>query len=222
MKKTIAVLLMVTMLGGLAGGCANIQNDSTRTKTEAAMVGGGSGGVIGAIIGGAAGGRQGALIGAGIGLLAGGFIGFLVGSHIADQKEKYASEEAWLDACLTRAEQTNTVLKEYNTELTAEIAKADKETKNMQAAYEKHRVDQKAMTAERKKLEKMIADTDKVIASIDQEIGKQETVLADARENRKSDEAALLDAEIAALRRQKKQLEESNRQLAAISSRISV
>ncbi len=222
MKRAIALLLIVALLGSLTGGCANIQNDSTRTKTEGALVGGAGGAAVGAGLGAALGGGRGALIGAGIGLLAGLTAGFLVGSHIADKKAKFASEEAWLDACLNQAEQTNNTLKEYNATLNAEITAADVATKNLQTAYAAQQVDKKALTEEQKKLKSMIASTDKMIASTDQEIIGQEKVMADAKENKRSDEAALLDAEIAALRRQKSKLEESNKQLAAMSSRISL
>ncbi|MDR2726826.1 MAG: hypothetical protein LBC10_02385 [Deltaproteobacteria bacterium] len=222
MNRIVALVIVVSLLGVPLSGCTNIKDDSTRTKTEGTLAGAGLGAAIGAGIGALAGGGRGALIGASIGATVGGLGGLLVGTHIADQKAKFASEEAWLDACMQRAEQTNTKLKEYNQELTGQIASLDKETKQLQTAYAAKKVDIAQLVAERKKIEGKIQENAQLIAGIEQEIAGQQKVLANAQASKKSDESALLDAEIAALKRQKTTLEESNKQLAAMSARISV
>lgn len=222
MKRVIALFLVVALSVASLCGCANIQNDHTRTTTEGTLVGAGAGAAMGAGIGAIAGGGRGAAIGAGAGALVGGLVGLFVGSHIADQKAEFASEEAWLDACLQQVEQTNTKLKVYNQELTDRIAALDKQTKELQTAYAARTADRSKLLAEQKKLEDVRKENTQVIAGIEKEIAGQQRVLADAQANRRSDESALLDAEIAALKRQKAQLEEANKQLASMSARISV
>ena len=222
MRRITIILLICTLVLGMMPGCANIQDDGTRTRTEGALVGTGVGAAAGAAIGGAVGGRGGALVGLGIGAGVGLIAGLFVGAHIAEQKSKYASEEAWLDACLNQAEESNNKLRQYNADLQKQIVVMDKDIKNMQAAYDAKTVDKNALVAERKKIEKQIAQNEEVIKGIDAEVAGQAKVLADARANKKGEEAALLDAEIASLQRQKAKLEESNQKLAAMSSRISV
>ncbi|MBO4316922.1 MAG: hypothetical protein J5855_01400, partial [Mailhella sp.] len=59
-KIVLAALVSVNLVG-----CTNIQNDNTRTKTEASLLGGGLGAALGAGIGAIAGGDgKSALIGA--------------------------------------------------------------------------------------------------------------------------------------------------------------
>jgi hypothetical protein len=222
MNKLIALFVILTLLSGTLSGCANIQNDRTRTQTEGLVLGAGVGGVTGAGIGAAVGGGRGAVIGAIMGSIFGGAVGLAAGTHVADQKAKYASEEAWLDACLQQAEQTNNRLKAYNQELTDQIAVLDQETKQLQSAYAARTANQSRLLAEQKKIEGTMKESTQVITGIDQEIAGQQKVLANAQASKKSDECALLEAEIASLKRQKAKLEETNRQLAAMSARISV
>jgi chromosome segregation ATPase len=222
MKKIVALLMVMAIFGGTLSGCANIQDDGTRTKTEGTMVGAGAGALLGATVGYFTGGTKGALIGAGAGAAAGGLAGFFVGTHIANKKKEYANEEAWLDACLQRAEDVNNRLKAYNAELTGQVASLDQETKKLQKDYAARTADRNQLLAEQKKLEGKIAENKDLIAGIEKEIAGQKQVLADAQANRRSDEGALLEAEIAALQRQKAKLEEANKQLAAMSARVSV
>jgi hypothetical protein len=99
--------------------CTNIKNDQTRTRAEGTLAGSLIGGGLGAIIGHQSGrGVEGALIGA----AAGGLVGLAVGDHVARKKAKYASQEAWLDACIAHAEQVNRNAVSYNNSLRNKIA----------------------------------------------------------------------------------------------------
>ena len=222
MNRIVAWVVLGTFAGGLLAGCANIQDDRTRTQTEGTMVGAGVGAATGALIGAIVGGKKGALVGAGIGGAVGGLAGAAVGTHIADQKEKYASEEAWLDACLQQARQTNDRLKAYNEELAGQITTLDKETKKLQRAYAAKKAQKNTLIAQQKKVEETIQGVNQQLAGVEQEIAGQQKVLADAKANNKKDESALLEAEIASLQRHKAQLETKNKQLAAMSARMSV
>lgn len=113
--RTTAALTAAAFLAS----CANIQNDQTRTRTEGTLAGGLIGGGLGAIIGNQSGHAwEGALIGA----AAGGLAGLAVGDHVARKKAKYASQEAWLDACISHAEQVNRNAVSYNNSLRSKIA----------------------------------------------------------------------------------------------------
>ncbi|MDR2124222.1 MAG: hypothetical protein LBP38_04470 [Desulfovibrio sp.] len=222
MKKVIVLLLILTALCGSLSGCANIQDDATRTKTEGTLVGAGVGAAVGAGIGALVGGRSGALLGAGIGAAVGSMIGLAAGAHVADKKASYATEEAWLDDCIAQAKKSNDELKAYNTQLTAEIKQLDKQTAKLKKQYAAKKADQATLTAENEKIKAKIDESNKLIAAVTTEIDSQVRVRIDAATNQKHDYVKSLDAEIATLRRQKQQLEESNKRLTAMSSRISV
>jgi predicted lipid-binding transport protein (Tim44 family) len=99
--------------------CANIKDDQTRTRTEGTLAGGAIGALAGGIIGHQSGrGFEGALIGAGIGSLA----GLAVGDHVARKKARYASQEAWLDACIAQAERVNSNARAFNRSLSSKIS----------------------------------------------------------------------------------------------------
>ena len=222
MNRIVLVVAIVALLGGPLFGCTNIKDDRTRTQTEGTLVGAGVGAAAGAGIGAAVGGGRGALIGAGIGLLIGGMAGAAIGTHIANEKEKYASEEAWLDACLQQARQTNEQLKTYNEDLAGQIAVLDEETKQLQRAYASRAAQRSSLVAEQKKIEEKSKEINQQIALAENEIAGQQKALANAQASNKSEESALLEAEIASLQRHKAKLEENNRQLASISARVSV
>jgi uncharacterized protein YcfJ len=115
MLRSIAAVTAAAFLAS----CANIKNDQTRTRTEGTLAGSLIGGGLGAIIGHQSGhGIEGALIGA----AAGGLAGLAVGDHVARKKAKYASQEAWLDACIAHAEQVNRNARDYNNSLRNKIS----------------------------------------------------------------------------------------------------
>jgi len=209
-------------MGSSLSGCANIQDDGTRTKTEGTMVGAGVGAALGAGIGALIGGRQGAAIGAGVGLLAGSAVGYAAGSHVASQKSKFASEEAWLEACIQQARETNSKLKAHNAGLKGQVAALDRQTKQLQTAYKANKADRQQLMAEQSAIEGKVKENAQMIALAEAEIAAQQKVLADAKANNKTQESAQLEAVIADLQRQKAQLEATNKQLASMSARISV
>ena len=115
MKKIIVGSIGILCLVGMTGCAQPNMTDSQRTKAE----GTGVGVLAGAALGGIVGGRQGAAWGAALGGLA----GFAIGSHVADQKSKYARAEDWLDASIAEAVKVNKGMRAYNKKLAKEIAK---------------------------------------------------------------------------------------------------
>jgi len=224
MKRLLACVLVVSMAFGsvMMNGCTNIKDDRTRTQTEGTLVGAGAGAAVGAGIGALAGGGRGALIGALIGTVVGGVAGYGVGTHIANKKEEYASQEDWLDACLQDAHQKNEQLKQHNENLRAEIKRLDTQTAALQKSYAAKIATKRELQNENKIIEKKIKENNELLAQTDASISGHQQVLAEAKSSGKTDAVALLEAEIAALERNKKNLQEGNQQLLALSNRISV
>lgn len=158
----------VTAIAFLAG-CANIQNDQTRTRAEGSLAGALIGGGLGAIIGHQSGhGIEGALIGA----AAGGLAGLAVGDHVARKKARYASQEAWLDACIARAEQVNADARSYNASLRNKIAALETRLANAKRSGdtgEIRRVKQAVVVLQR--------ETTQQIKTVDTEIREQGSVV---------------------------------------------
>lgn len=219
MKRALALLMVLALVIGQAG-CANIQNDGTRTRTEGALVGGAGGAALGAGIGALADGGRGALIGAGIGLLAGLIGGYAVGDHIAKQKAKYAREEDWLEACITDLQAKNGEAEAYNAKLVKEIAMIDKDTARIAAQYKKNKatksvVDDKAAQVSRKQQE-----VARNIQVLENEVTNYGSAVVDARKNNKLQEAERLDREIARTKKQIASLKKGEKRLASMSARV--
>lgn len=217
-----AACLAVTLT--FAGtGCSNIHDDSTRTKTEGTLVGGGIGAALGALFGGLIGGNgKGALIGAGIGAGIGSLAGFFVGKHVADKKAEYASREDWLDDCIAHTRKVTDETREYNAKLSKDINTLDAESKKLRTAYKKKQVEKSDMQKGREAVLAMKEDTDKNIKQLQEEVKKDKTVLADAKANGNKKEAAELDKEIKELNAQISQMKKYNQKLASISARLAV
>ncbi|MDL2267276.1 hypothetical protein LJC46_04725 [Desulfovibrio sp. OttesenSCG-928-G15] len=222
MKKLTILFLIVALGTSSLWGCANIKDDKTRTKTEGTLVGGGLGAAIGAGIGALVGGKKGALIGAGIGTGVGAAVGFGVGTHIANKKAEYASEEDWLDACISEAQKSNEILKEHNRELSAELKTLEKQTAALQKSYASKKSTKAQLSAEKKKIDQRLKNSQQMASAANTEIQEQGKALADARSSGKKAQAAKLEAQINSLKKQKQQLEDNNRKLTAMSSRLSV
>ena len=221
--KKIATALAVCMISASLVGCANIQDDGTRTKTEGTLVGAGVGAGVGAALGAIFGGNTKAtLIGAAIGAGVGSLGGFFVGKHVADKKAEYASYEDWLDACITDTANLNEQTREYNAKLGKDIAALDKESKALAAQYKKNAATRDQMRAELKKVQALQKDSDTNIANLQKDVQKRRGASADAKAHGNAAQAKKLDAEIARLDKQIKEMKAYNKRLANISVRLAV
>jgi uncharacterized protein YcfJ len=150
--------------------CANIKDDQTRTRTEGTLAGSLLGAGIGAIIGNQSGhAGQGALIGA----AAGGLAGLAVGDHVARKKAKYASQEAWLDACISHAEQVNRNAVSYNNSLRSKISGLESRLAAAKRSGDKNEVRRvkQAVVALQK-------ETSQQVKTVDNEIQEQKSVIS--------------------------------------------
>lgn len=224
MRRSKQCLLVCTMLAlstsGISG-CANIQNDGTRTRTEGTLLGAGAGAGAGAGIGAAIGGGRGAALGAGIGVLVGALSGFLVGNHIANQKAQYASDEEWLEACINQAQQRNDEAAQYNEHLRKDIAALDKQSTQLAKDYKAKKASRAALNAKAEDIEKRRSEIAANIAILQEEIKHQKSVVRDARENRRDAEARAVEVEIAGLEKKIVQMREYNRTLGSMAQRVS-
>ncbi len=149
--------------------CANIKDDQTRTRTEGTLAGTVLGAGLGAIIGNQSGhAGEGALIGA----AAGGLMGLAVGDHVARKKARYASKEAWLDACISNAERVNREAVAYNSSLKKKIAGLES-----RLAAAKSSGDKAEMRRVKQAVVALQQDTSKEIKAVDTEIHEQNSVV---------------------------------------------
>lgn len=158
----------ITAIAFLAS-CTNIKDDQTRTRTEGTLAGGLLGAGLGAIIGHQSGN---AAAGALIGAAAGGLAGLAVGDHVARKKAAYASQEAWLDACIARAEKINADARAYNRSLENKIAslrsrlasaKASGNTRELKSIKQAIIVEQRAVSSQLKTVDNEIKEQGSVV-----------------------------------------------------------
>ncbi|MDL2207242.1 YMGG-like glycine zipper-containing protein [Desulfovibrio sp. OttesenSCG-928-F20] len=221
-SATINLCILALILTLALPGCATIQNDATRTKTEGTLVGAAGGAGIGAAIGAIFGGSRGAGIGAAIGAVVGAGAGYLVGDHIARKKAEYATQEEWLDACVAHARQVNTSAAQYNSKIKTEIAALDRKSTQLAADYKINKASREALLAETEAVEKRQKELDKNIDNLQAEVKEQTGVAQDARANNKLAEAKALEAEIAETRKQITEMENCKKEFANISVRMAV
>jgi hypothetical protein len=136
-SRPVRFLAVISLAFSLSG-CANIQDDTQRTKVE----GTGGGAIIGAIIGGglaalAGGGGNSIARGAMIGGAAGALLGNAYANHVVAKKKAYASEEAWLDSCIASAKASNANAVAHNQKLATQIAQLKQQISGAKAAHDK-------------------------------------------------------------------------------------
>ena len=204
--STIRSTAALTCIAFLAS-CTNIKDDQTRTRTEGALAGSLIGGGLGAIIGHQSGaGLEGALIGAAVGGLA----GLAVGNHVANKKAAYASQEAWLDACIANAEKVNAQARSYNNSLRSKIASLESRLAAAKASGDK---------AEMRRIKQAVVvmqqDTKATIKEVDTEIKAQNGVVGQTG-------SSTLSSRVTELRGTRSSLATSQERLADLGNQIDV
>jgi uncharacterized protein YcfJ len=222
MKKSLSLLMIMAMVVASLGGCANIKDDATRTKTEGGLAGAGIGAGVGAIAGALIGGKRGALLGAGIGAAVGGGAGVAYGAHVAGKKAEYASTEQWLDACIAQAKADNEQLRGYNSQLAADIETLSRESAKLQKSYAAKKAQKSQLIAQKNSIAEKVKKNEGIVAAANKEIEEQNKALAQAQKEGKNEYATALNQEISSLKQQRDKLQASNTKLVALSSRLSV
>ena len=220
-KRTVVSMVMV--LAVTVAGCANIQDEQTRTQAKGTVVGSGIGAGIGAVIGGLSGGHRGALQGAGIGAVVGGIGGFLTGRHIANKKSVYASQEDWLDDSIAAARQTNSDVARYNADVQQEIDRLDHESARLIADYENYQAESSALVAANKKVQEYRQQLRSDIASLKEEIAANRQIVEEVQaESGRTSKSVAMMREVDEMEQHLAELERYDRQLASISRRLSL
>lgn len=220
-KLSMGMVLFFAL--SLVTGCAGIKDDTTRTKAEGAGTGAAIGAVAGAIIGQLAGGStESTLLGAAIGGAVGGVGGYAYGTHVAKEKEKYAKEEDWLDACIAEAKKSNEQIVAYNAELDRQIGQLRQDTDALKAQYQEAETRKAKLLAKKKDADKLLAAANKELAAAKSGLEAQNSVLAQARESGKGDYAESLANQIEQLKANIKELEKRTDELASLSASMAV
>lgn len=214
MQNKIATITCSLLISVFLTSCAT---DSQTTKAQGAGLGALLGAVGGAAIGYATGGEDGALKGALIGAGTGAIGGYAYGSHVANKKEKYASQEDYLDACIAEAGKIHSDVASYNQGLRGEIAQLKKQNDALAssgAQRSKLVAQKKAITAKR-------TEANEKLARITDEIRIQSTVAGNEKAV-SSAKVSQLNSQIGSLKKQKTELQKQVSQLASMESRIAV
>lgn len=225
LRKCISILSILTLIAGVSmlSGCANIQDDGTRTRTEGAATGAAAGAILGAIIGQVAGGdTESTLMGAAIGGAIGGAGGYAVGNHIANQKARYASEEDWLNACIAEARKKNGEWIAYNKQLSTDIAQLKRDTAALKKEYANQQTRKAKLLEKKMGVDALNAQVAKELAAAREELKAQQSVAVQVREGASTDTMNAFDSEIAQLKTNIKDLEKQTNALASLSASMSV
>ena len=215
MKKQIMCVLVSTVL---LAGCAT---DRGRTQVEGTGVGALGGAALGALTGFVAGGTKGAVVGAVAGAAVGAGAGYAYGTHVANQKEKFATQEDYLDANIQSAQRMNEETQQYNVSLQREITILDHDTALLVQQYEQRARTKGEMHQEEQRLATRIAEVQQHLQKVNDELEQQRGVLA--REQGQS-QARLktLQMEVTKLERQKSELGQKITLMAKIQDRVAV
>jgi len=216
MKKNILCLLLVVLL---TAGCANM-TDRQQTIFQGTVIGVAAGAATGAAIGQAIGRNTSAtLIGAGVGGLVAGIAGAAYGTHVADQKNKYANDEEYLEACIAVAEQASEQAESYNVQLKKDISSLEKKVQDLVVQYNKKQVNTAIMRNQQKHIEKQLAQLNINHQAIITQIAKFKGALANGQ-NATTTSIASLDKEIHKLELAAEELESQTSALASIDQSI--
>lgn len=207
MKIYLPKITASVTAASLLAGCANIQDDQTRTRTEGALTGSVIGGLAGAVIGHQSGrGWEGAAIGA----AAGGLVGLAVGDHVARKKAAYASEEAWLDACIARAAQVNADAVAYNNRLSNRIASLRQQIAMAKAANDRAQLRQLDAT-----VISLREETRTKVELVEVEISEQSSVVRETG-------SSSLNSRVSTLKSTRSSLRSNEQRLADLGNQIDV
>lgn len=198
----------------------DVSGMKTKTAVQGAVIGTLAGAAIGALAGLATGDSRnvvkGALIGAGAGLAT----GLVAGIYVANKKEDYANNEAYLDACINEARQYNEIAAKANDDLSTQIRLTEQNidqlrTRTRNAALRRQQASQNVET-----LKQAAGTSDKNIAALEGEISAQEKALKETA-NDKTGRSAALESEVGKLRLQLAEMKTKRDRLNSLNAELS-
>jgi len=202
----------------LFSGCANIKDDTQRTKTEGTLAGAGAGALIGGLIGAATGGGTRSVVtGALIGGAAGGYAGHEYGKHVAKKKQGYAREEERLRAIIGEARSERQSAEAYNASLRRNIASQRSELASIKAAKRSGQ----NVRGDASRLERNL---DANISRSNSELKRKEAVLVEAKQtlnaSAEGSDKSQLQAEYNSLQREKQILQSQIGQMNGVKQEL--
>lgn len=187
-NQSIATALIAGFICAPFTSCSNM-SDSTATQAQGtglgALIGAGVGVGIGALVGDDNRGTAMA-IGGGVGALIGGAIGYQWGKSVAIKKDQYSKTESYIRANINQLDDRIDEAESYNKKLNNQIASLNKSKKKIS-----------------------VEDYNKVKSTINAGVGQIDTALSSARTAKKyagADEKKVLNAKIATLEAERKEL----------------
>lgn len=210
MKRMIMVPIAVALIVNMTGCTQPNMSDSQRTKAEGTGVGVLGGALLGSLIGG----KRGAAWGAALG----GVAGYAYGSHVANEKAKYARKEDWLNACISSAQKVNKSTRSYNAKLSRKIA----DTKRLVRLYKQNKISKSKLRAQKQLIDKERKTANKMLKNAQNELKAQQGVLRDAKKMGKKAEARRLEQQISIMKKENRALKSQTNTLASLSALTAV
>ena len=210
-----SVFITSWVLLAFLAGCAETQEGRT-TQAQGAGLGALLGAAVGAGIGAAAGGGEGAAIGAATGALVGGTAGFAYGTHVANQKAKYARAEDWLDACIVSARGYRRHAYAVNQKASSRLAALEKRSKAAVASRDKA-----AVTQIRTEIASLKREVNAESKTVDTEVAAQQNALQDSSA-RSSGKYGELKESVGSLKETRAELGQTVSRLAALENQTNI
>ncbi len=212
-KMSISIIVSLSLIS-----CASNESmdDQTQTKVEGTAIGA----LLGTALGAALGGKKGALIGAAVG--AGG--GYLIGNEVAERKQKYASDEDFLDGEISSVAEYNKTAKSYNHSLAKEIKSLNTQVSRLEKDYKQGKINKSKLEAKKKSIEQRMARNEQMLDDLEKEYQVNVSIRDDRKQSHGDTDPYVkkLEKEISALKNNIKVLQQNSTQLAAINDRLSV
>jgi gas vesicle protein len=207
----VSAFVMLVMLAS----CAETQEGRT-TQAQGTGIGALLGAAVGAGLGAAAGGGRGAATGAVAGALIGGSAGFVYGTHVANQKAKYARAEDWLNACIVSARAYRRHAYAVNQKISSRTASLQKRSRAAVASHDKA-----AVTQIHNEIASLKQEAKAESKNVDNEVAAQQNALQDSSA-RSSSRYGELKQSVGELRSTKAQLGENYSRLAALENQTNI
>jgi gas vesicle protein len=208
---SISAVVILAMLAG----CAETQEGRT-TQAQGTGIGALLGAALGAGIGAAAGGGRGAATGAVAGALIGGTAGFAYGTHVANQKAKYARAEDWLNACIASARGYRRHAYAVNQKISSRMAALEKRSKAAVASRDKA-----AVTQIHNEIASLQQQAKAEAKNVDNEVAAQQNALQDSSA-RNSSKYGELKESVGSLKETRAELGQTTSRLAALENQTNI
>ena len=212
-RLSVFVSALVTLV--MLASCAETQEGRT-TQAQGTGIGALLGAGLGAGLGAATGGGRGAAIGAATGALVGGAAGFAYGTHVANQKAKYAKAEDWLNACIASARGYRRHAYAVNQKVSSRLAALEKRSKAAVASRDKA-----AVTQIRTEIAGLKREANAETKTVDTEVAAQQNALQDSSARSSGKYGELKDS-VGSLKETRAELGQTVSRLAALENQTNL